>query len=250
MIFDTISNISRNSKNSQINSHNETSLDKMFIEKINNLENDNFLFIYYSYKLKEKSLNQFFSFESLTEEDGCEKENDLIHNYDSIKDMYQNNLVESIISTSNSDENNLNENISNNITSKKSKSKNKSQRSVTLSPDKNKIKKEIKKEINKKSKSVTKKNKKSFFLNIIQEEDNLNNENKIKKTNINYKKKFKTKLSKNEVCSICRNNFCNKEIVCEIKLCNHIFHQKCLDKWIKYKKNSGEIRCPLCKTFI
>lgn len=240
MIFDTISNISQNSKNSQIISHNETSLDQMFQEKKNNLENDNFLFIYYCYKLKEKSLDEYFSFESLTDKNETEKNNDIVKNYDSIKDLYQNNLVESILSTSSSDENNLNENISIIIKSKKSNS----QRSISLSPDKknnkdNKIK----------SKSVTKKKKTSFFLNIIEKEDS-NNKNSMKKNELNFNKKFKKKLSKDELCSICQNNFCNKELICEIKLCNHIFHQNCLDKWIKYKKNTGEIRCPLCKTFI
>lgn len=54
-----------------------------------------------------------------------------------------------------------------------------------------------------------------------------------------------SELTENEICSICRNNFNDNEIVRKIKSCQHIFHQQCLDSWL-----SRNITCPMCRNNI
>ena len=45
-----------------------------------------------------------------------------------------------------------------------------------------------------------------------------------------------------QVCSICMENFCIKEVVVKIE-CTHIFHFECLKGWLKIDKTS----CPMCR---
>lgn len=46
----------------------------------------------------------------------------------------------------------------------------------------------------------------------------------------------------NEMCSICRLNIEENNIVRKIKKCNHVFHQVCLDNWLK-----NHTTCPNCR---
>ena len=46
----------------------------------------------------------------------------------------------------------------------------------------------------------------------------------------------------NEMCSICRLNIEENNIVRKIKKCNHSFHQSCLDNWLK-----NHATCPNCR---
>jgi hypothetical protein len=47
-----------------------------------------------------------------------------------------------------------------------------------------------------------------------------------------------------ETCSICLDNFLKKEIVIKLR-CNHMFHKKCFQEWIKTGRT-----CPLCRIII
>ncbi|VVU95090.1 Ring finger domain [seawater metagenome] len=50
-------------------------------------------------------------------------------------------------------------------------------------------------------------------------------------------------LLKNDIkCSICCQNFKEGEYKRNLPLCNHVFHKKCIDKWLKNKKE-----CPICR---
>lgn len=56
-----------------------------------------------------------------------------------------------------------------------------------------------------------------------------------------------TKIYENEetpkdMCPICRDDINNYNIIRKIKKCNHIFHQKCLDNWLK-----DNVTCPNCR---
>jgi len=48
-----------------------------------------------------------------------------------------------------------------------------------------------------------------------------------------------------EYCHICMDNYKEKEFKRIIPSCNHCFHKKCIDKWLKKKGN-----CPICRTFL
>ena len=52
-----------------------------------------------------------------------------------------------------------------------------------------------------------------------------------------------TEIPKNDNCSICYNNYKKKEIS-KLK-CNHIFHKKCISKWLDTSHT-----CPLCRQSI
>jgi hypothetical protein len=54
-----------------------------------------------------------------------------------------------------------------------------------------------------------------------------------------------SELTENEICSICRNNFNDNEIIRKINSCQHLFHQQCLDSWL-----SRNITCPMCRNNI
>lgn len=68
---------------------------------------------------------------------------------------------------------------------------------------------------------------------------------------VQYKKMTKyLKLTKyvekdeDESCTICLDTFQNREIIRTL-ICKHIFHKKCIDKWIKQTE-----RCPNCNQYI
>ena len=44
------------------------------------------------------------------------------------------------------------------------------------------------------------------------------------------------------VCSICINDFSMRDKVKKLPLCQHPFHEKCIDIWLKRSRE-----CPLCK---
>ncbi|KAF7635733.1 RING-type domain-containing protein, partial [Meloidogyne graminicola] len=48
-----------------------------------------------------------------------------------------------------------------------------------------------------------------------------------------------------ECCSICLDEFKLNERAQQLIQCNHIFHKKCIQKWLK--KNST---CPLCRKIV
>ena len=82
--------------------------------------------------------------------------------------------------------------------------------------------------------------------NITFEFNNINNNNNNFNISNGYKK---IKESDNELlnsqCPICIDPFKINE--CYRKLCcNHIFHKKCIDRWIKKDKNE----CPMCRSNI
>lgn len=52
-------------------------------------------------------------------------------------------------------------------------------------------------------------------------------------------------LTSSNTCSICIDPFLAGEYQRTLK-CKHIFHKKCIDKWIKKDKNE----CPMCRTQI
>ena len=46
-------------------------------------------------------------------------------------------------------------------------------------------------------------------------------------------------------CSICRETYKKGEHKTKLCNCNHVFHKKCLNKYMKY--NGMNLECPLCK---
>ena len=61
---------------------------------------------------------------------------------------------------------------------------------------------------------------------------------KKKVDNFIFKKKFKN-YSSNECCTFCLENY--KKDKCVQLYCDHIFHKKCLFKWLNL-----HLKCPLC----
>lgn len=58
-------------------------------------------------------------------------------------------------------------------------------------------------------------------------------------------KKIKSKLFyKQDECSLCLSVYNNNDIITHTG-CQHIFHKKCLDKWLKYENT-----CPLCRNIL
>lgn len=61
--------------------------------------------------------------------------------------------------------------------------------------------------------------------------------------------KFST-LTKNKqttfpICCICLEDFVSRSIVRESRLCDHIFHRRCIDDWIRTIRG---LECPICRT--
>ena len=50
-------------------------------------------------------------------------------------------------------------------------------------------------------------------------------------------------LINDEVCFICFDKYKEKELKRKLPICNHFFHKKCIDKWLKNKST-----CPHCRT--
>lgn len=47
-------------------------------------------------------------------------------------------------------------------------------------------------------------------------------------------------------CSVCYEQLKSGEYVRELPLCKHIFHKKCIDRWMK--QDCERMSCPLCRT--
>ncbi len=56
---------------------------------------------------------------------------------------------------------------------------------------------------------------------------------------------YKIKSDLTDGCNICLENYKNGLYYRELK-CNHKFHKKCIDKWIKSGKNT----CPVCRNVV
>jgi len=48
-------------------------------------------------------------------------------------------------------------------------------------------------------------------------------------------------------CSICLNEYTTQDIIRKLKVCNHIYHETCINKWISKFNNDT---CPMCRTNI
>jgi hypothetical protein len=64
---------------------------------------------------------------------------------------------------------------------------------------------------------------------------------------INDKVSFPKKIKENDTllggnCLICMENYKYGEFKRELPKCNHIYHKKCIDKWLKKKAT-----CPICR---
>lgn len=46
-------------------------------------------------------------------------------------------------------------------------------------------------------------------------------------------------------CIICMEKFESNQYKRVLDKCSHTFHKKCIDKW--FKKNSGNMTCPICR---
>ena len=83
-------------------------------------------------------------------------------------------------------------------------------------------------------------------INLIIKENNLENVKLLKMNNINnkfFKKACNLKKKKYEYCSICQENIKNREHKIQLN-CDHIFHRKCINKYMKVKKL--DFSCPNC----
>lgn len=49
-----------------------------------------------------------------------------------------------------------------------------------------------------------------------------------------------------ERCIICFDDYKPKECIRTLNKCSHTFHKKCVDKW--FRKNQGQMNCPVCRT--
>ena len=56
------------------------------------------------------------------------------------------------------------------------------------------------------------------------------------------KTEISVKDSSEEICTICRENMNEGEVIRTICGCQHKFHISCIEKWL-----SGNIRCPICR---
>lgn len=57
-------------------------------------------------------------------------------------------------------------------------------------------------------------------------------------------KSKKVNADEKEICSICYSEYIKGEFKRELE-CNHCFHKKCIDKWLKKFLN-----CPICRKYI
>ena len=49
-------------------------------------------------------------------------------------------------------------------------------------------------------------------------------------------------VSNKETCSVCLNDFKTKDKVRRLPMCTHVFHEKCIDSWLRVARD-----CPNCK---
>lgn len=82
--------------------------------------------------------------------------------------------------------------------------------------------------------------------NIIEEDHNLNIKlMNIQKINNVFFKKMKTEKCEDKFCTICQNEIKSKEHKIKLDTCGHIFHKKCLNKYLKTCLTN--FSCPNCK---
>jgi hypothetical protein len=79
------------------------------------------------------------------------------------------------------------------------------------------------------------------LLDTIQDINNINNNN-INKLNSYKRIKDSNVLLLESQCPICLDIFKKNECY-RVLSCNHTFHKKCIDRWIKKDKNE----CPMCR---
>jgi hypothetical protein len=79
-----------------------------------------------------------------------------------------------------------------------------------------------------------------FYFRKVTEKDQEENESEGKETDNDEK----IQISATDDCCICLNNYQPGEIVCVAKtnLCGHVFHQDCVNEWLKQNDD-----CPLCR---
>jgi len=72
-----------------------------------------------------------------------------------------------------------------------------------------------------------------------------------KKEKLKYLKKYRRikindpLINDHTKCDICLNTYQIGEYKRILHYCNHVFHRKCIDKWLYMSKN---MECPLCRT--
>ena len=90
--------------------------------------------------------------------------------------------------------------------------------------------------------------KNNLFLKFKNYKNYINFKNKIfpiSKCNLKHKSKIINNIGE---CLICLDN--NNKTSIKIK-CNHIFHNKCIEKWENVSiKNNNIVSCPICRTEI
>ena len=68
----------------------------------------------------------------------------------------------------------------------------------------------------------------------------------FKNLNINKQKALKEHTDKE--CGICFNDFKLDDNICNLSVCNHLYHQECLEKWYNHcLKDSKNFTCPICR---
>ncbi|KAK1430677.1 hypothetical protein QVD17_13601 [Tagetes erecta] len=48
------------------------------------------------------------------------------------------------------------------------------------------------------------------------------------------------------VCTVCLECVCDCDLIRELCNCKHVFHHKCLDRWVEL----GHVNCPLCRSML
>ena len=87
----------------------------------------------------------------------------------------------------------------------------------------------------------------SIVLNNDRINPGNNNSNKLSIKELSEKTELLFLIDNNhefleEKCSICTNNYELNDILRKVNICNHIFHQKCIDIWL-----NDNITCPICR---
>lgn len=54
-----------------------------------------------------------------------------------------------------------------------------------------------------------------------------------------------SELGKESECPVCLSVFTEGEELKKIKICKHLFHKSCIDKWL-----SSHCNCPVCRAFV
>ena len=99
-------------------------------------------------------------------------------------------------------------------------------------------------------KICNKQNKSSIIksINLIIKDNNMTNIKLININNVNnkfFKNNRSIRNNKNLFCTICQNTIDKGEHKVELNKCCHVFHRKCLNKYIK--STLVDFSCPNCK---